>query len=61
MTIAEEENPEGVYYYEPEETSHKGFFIATLEKLMKEWPVGSNIVMKCPPRVYGGKSLIPIG
>ena len=35
--------------------------VATSETLMKEWPVGSHIVMKIPPRVYGGKSLMYIG
>ena len=28
---------------------------------MKEWPGGSHIVMKIPPSVYGGNSLIYIG
>ena len=61
MTTEEEENPERLYYCGIEKTSHKGFSLATLEKLMKEWPVGSHIVMKTPPRVSGGKSLIYTG
>ena len=32
-----------------------------IEKLMREWPVGSHIVMKSPPIFYGGKSLMSIG
>ena len=61
MTTDEEDNPEGVYHCGTEKTSHKGFDLATLENLMKEWPVGSHIVMKSPPRVSGGKSLMYIG
>ena len=51
----------GVNYYGPVKTSHKGFCLATLEKLMKDWPIGSYLVMKSTPRVTGGKPLLAIG
>ena len=31
--------------------SHKRFYIAMFKRLIKEWPGGSNIVMKITPRV----------
>ena len=42
-------------------TSHKGVFLATLEKLMKDFPVGSYIFMKSTPIFTGGRPLLSIG
>ena len=52
---------EGVYYCGPVKTGHKGFFLATLENLMKYWPGGSYLVMKSTPRVHGDLPLMAIG
>ena len=52
---------EGVYYYGPAKTSHKGFCLATLEELMKDWLVGLYLVMKINPRFPDGKPLMDIG
>ena len=38
VKTAEEMAASGVNYYGPAKTSHKGFCLATLEKLMKDWP-----------------------
>ena len=46
MKTDEEAVAERVDYYRTEKTIHKGFCLATLEKLMKYWPVGSYLVMK---------------
>ena len=51
----------GVKYCGPAKTSHKGFCLATLEKLMKYWSGGSYIVMKITPKVPGGRPLLDIG
>ena len=42
-------------------TSHKGFCLATLEKLMKYWMGGSYLAMKSNPRVTGERLLVAIG
>ena len=39
----------GVDYCGPVKTRHKGFCLATLEKLMKDWPGGSYLVLKSTP------------
>ena len=39
----------GVNYCGPAKTSHKGFCLATLEKLMKDWPGGSYIFLMSTP------------
>ena len=52
---------QGVDYCGPMKTSHKGFCLATLEKLMEYWPGGSYLVMKITPIVPGGRPLIAIG
>ena len=44
-------------YCGPEKTSHRGFCLATLEKLMKYWPGGSYLVSKSTP-IFPG-SLLP--
>ena len=51
----------GVDYCGPSKTSHKGFCLATLEKLMKYWPGGSYIVMKSTRRFPGERALLAIG
>ena len=51
----------GVNYCGPVKTSHKGFCLATSEKLMKDWLGGSYLVMKSTPTVPGGRSLLAIG
>ena len=51
----------GVGYCRPVKTSHKDFFLDTLEKLMKDWPGGSYLVMKINPGVPGGRPLLNIG
>ena len=50
----------GVNYCGPVKTSHKSFCLSTLEKLMKDWPAGSHLVMKITPRVSGGRPLLAI-
>ena len=50
----------GVNYCGPVNTSHKGFCLATLEKLMKLWMGESYIVMKINPIVPGEKPLLDI-
>ena len=42
-------------------TSHKVFCIATLEKLIKDQPVGSYLVLKSTPIVLGDITLVAIG
>ena len=51
----------GVDYCRPVKTSHKGFCLATLEKLVKYWPGGSYFVMKITPRFSGERPLLAIG
>ena len=58
--MAEEVMAEGVYYFRSVKMSHKGFCLATLEKLMKNWPGGSYIVMNSTPRVPCGRPLMGI-
>ena len=61
MKTSDEAMSEEVDYCGPVKTSHKGFFLATLEKWMKEWTGGSHIVMKVTPRVPGDRPLMAIG
>ena len=51
----------GVKYCGPVKTSHKGFFLATLEKLMKDWPGGSYLILKSTPRFLDERLLLAIG
>ena len=51
----------GVDYCGEVKTSHKGFFLATLEKLMKDWPGGSYLVLKSTPSFPGKRPLLAIG
>ena len=51
----------GVNYCRPLNTRHKGFYLSTLEKLMKDWPGGSYLVINSTTRVPGGIPLLYIG
>ena len=51
----------GVNYCRPVKTSHKGFCLATLEKLMKYCQGGSYLVLKSTPRNPGERPLLAIG
>ena len=42
-------------------TRHKVFFLATLEKFMKDWPVGSYLVIYITTRVPSGRPRMIIG
>ena len=61
VKTAEEAMAAGVNYFRPVKTSHKGFCLATLEKLIKYWPGGSYLFMKSNPRVPGGRTHLAIG
>ena len=61
IKTAEEAMALVVNYCGPAKTSHKSLCLATLEKLTKDWPGRSYLVMKSTPRVSGGKPLIEIG
>ena len=58
---AEEMAAAGVDYCGPVKTSHKGFCLSTLEKLMKDWPGESYLVLKSNPRFPGERPLLSIG
>ena len=58
---AEETRAEVVDYCRPAKTIHKGFCLAILEKLMKDFLGASYHVMKSTPRVTCGRALITIG
>ena len=49
VKTAEEMAAAVVDYCRPVKTSHKGFCLAALEKLMKDWPGGSYLVLKSTP------------
>ena len=51
----------GVDYCRLVKTSHKGFCLDILEKLMKYFSGGSYLVMNISPRVQGGRPLMAIG
>ena len=51
----------GVNYCGPAKTSQKGFCFTTLEKLIKDWPGGSYLVMSITPRFPGEIPLLDIG
>ena len=50
IKTSEEMKAAGVDYCRLAKTSHKGFYLATLEKLMKYWPGGSYLVVESSPR-----------
>ena len=58
---AEEASTEGVDYWSPVKTRHKGFCLATLEKLRTAWPVGFHIVMNSARIVPGERPIMAIG
>ena len=51
--MSEEEMAAVVYYCGPAKMSNKGFCPTTLEKLIKDWPGGSYLVMRSTTRVPG--------
>ena len=51
----------GVDYCRTAKKIHKGFCLATLEKLVKYWAGGSYLIIKITPRVPGGRPLLAIG
>ena len=53
IKTAEDMAAAGVDYCGPVKTSHKVFCLTTLEKLIKDWPGGSYLVMKSTPRFPG--------
>ena len=61
VKTAEEMAAAGVDYCGPVKTIHKGFCLATLEKLMKDWPGGSYLFMKSNPSFPGERPLLAIG
>ena len=61
VKTAEEMAAAGVNYCGPVKTRHKVFCLATLEKLMKDWPGGSYLVLKSTPRFPGKRPLLAIG
>ena len=61
VKTAEEMAASGVNYCGPVKTSHKGFCLSTLEKLMKDWPGGSYLVLKSTPRFPGENHSWPLG
>ena len=61
VKTSEESMAAGVNYRGPVKKIHKGFCLSTLEKLMKDCPEGSYLVMKSTPRVPGEIPLLYIG
>ena len=60
VKVSEEMAAAGVDYCGPVKTIHK-VFLATLEKLIKDWRGGSYFVLKTTPRVTGEIPLLAIG
>ena len=52
---------EVVSHFRPVRIIQKGFCLATIENLMKYWPLGSYLVLKITPIVACGRPLITIG
>ena len=61
VKTADEMAAAGVDYCGLVKKSHKGFCLATLEKLIKDWPRGSYLVMKSTPRFPGEIPILDIG
>ena len=57
----EEKMDERVDYCGLVNTRHKGFCLATLGKLLKDWSRGSYLVLKSTLRVPGDRTLMYIG
>ena len=61
VKTSEEMAAAGVDYCGPAKMTHKGFCLDTLEKLMKDWPGGSYLVLKITPIFPGEIPLLAIG
>ena len=61
LRTAEEEIYEGVDYCGPMKTIQKRFCLDILEKLTKDFPGGSYLVMKSNPIFPGDRQLMDIG
>ena len=61
VKTSEEMAAAGVDYCGPVKTSHEGFCLAMLEKLMKDWPGGSYLVLNITPIFPGERPLLAIG
>ena len=61
VKTSEEMAAAGVNYCGPVKKSEKGFCLAMLDKLMKDWPGGSYLVLKSTPRFPGESPLLAIG
>ena len=60
MKAVEKLNIEGIDYSGPVKTRHKILFLSTKEKLMKQWPSGSHVVMNGSPIVTVDRTLMSI-
>ena len=61
VKTAEEMAAAGVDYCRPVKTNNKGFCLASLEQLTKDWPGGSYLVLKSTPRFTDKRPLLAIG
>ena len=61
VKTSDEMETAGVDYCGPVKMSHKGFCLITLEKLMKDRPKGSYLVMKSNKIFPGERPLLAIG
>ena len=61
VKTAEEMAAAGVDHCMLVKTRHKGFCLAKLENLMKDWPGGSYLVLNSTPRFPGEIPLLAIG
>ena len=61
VKTSEEMAATGVNYCGLAKTIHKGFYLAMLEKLIKDWPGGSYLVIKSTPRFTGERPLLAVG
>ena len=61
MKLAEETMDEGVDYCGTVKISHKGFCLATFEKLTKDWPGVSYLVLIFTPIFPSDRPLMEIG
>ena len=61
VKTADEMAATGVNYCGPVKTDHKGFCLATLERLMKYWLGGSYLVIKSNPIFTDKRPLLAIG
>ena len=59
--MADEAMTTGVDYYGPLKTNQRGFCLSPLENLMKDWLVGSYLVMRSTPIFPSGRPPMAIG